>query len=418
MDLEVKIKEEPVCFEETSNTSFDSYKITAEEMHLKEEPKSELAEPRGTQVNAFEASTDIKDEICVEEDTVGQLVTCFKEEDELENVALLTGGHPEERQIHPTRQWALSCYICGSKFSQKCAFLKHLHAHSAKRPNPCMEYDHTSSNKVQLEQRIEDHVRSCDQSNRKFFEKSAVQQQIILPIEKRPRCCPQCCKVFTKLSHLQAHMRSHTGERPYSCDHCGRQFSQKTSVKHHMLTHTRERPHSCAQCKKTFSRMSHLQKHMLTHSGIRQYVCDQCGKRYSHKSAVQQHLRTHAPDRPHSCPQCSKRFKEMRIGISAYECWSWRHGVWNIPRSADEDSNSSPAMFIEDTTSISLVDVPRWGLYAVLTLVTPSTFCYGWRFLARSGLSIVTTGFFETGSIFLNLQVAWPYQLQFYGIIL
>ncbi|XP_068086126.1 uncharacterized protein [Anabrus simplex] len=86
MDFEVKIKEEPVSFEETSNSSCDNYNIISEEMHLKEEPKSELAEARETQVNTFEPSTNIKDEICVDEHTVGQLVACFKEEDSLKYV--------------------------------------------------------------------------------------------------------------------------------------------------------------------------------------------------------------------------------------------------------------------------------------------------------------------------------------------
>ncbi|XP_068086085.1 uncharacterized protein [Anabrus simplex] len=76
MDLDVKIKEEPVCFEETSTNSCDNYKITSEEIHFKEEPRLELAKPSETQ-----PSMDIKDEICVDEGTVGQLVACFKEED-------------------------------------------------------------------------------------------------------------------------------------------------------------------------------------------------------------------------------------------------------------------------------------------------------------------------------------------------
>ncbi|XP_068085442.1 uncharacterized protein [Anabrus simplex] len=85
MDLEVKIKEEPICLEETSNTSCDNYKLISEEMHLKEEPKSELAVPRETQ-----PSSNIKNEVTVDEHTVGQLVACFKEEDNYGNVALLT----------------------------------------------------------------------------------------------------------------------------------------------------------------------------------------------------------------------------------------------------------------------------------------------------------------------------------------
>ncbi|XP_068085467.1 uncharacterized protein [Anabrus simplex] len=76
MDLEVKIKEEPACFEETSNTSCDNYKIISGEMHLKEEPRSELAVPRETQ-----PSSNVKNEITVDEHPVGQLVACVKEED-------------------------------------------------------------------------------------------------------------------------------------------------------------------------------------------------------------------------------------------------------------------------------------------------------------------------------------------------
>ncbi|XP_068085461.1 uncharacterized protein [Anabrus simplex] len=87
MDLEIKVKEEPIFFEETSITSCDNYKIISEEMHLKEEPKSELAVPRETQ-----PSSDIKNEVTVDEHTVGQLVACFKEEDKFVNGALLNGG--------------------------------------------------------------------------------------------------------------------------------------------------------------------------------------------------------------------------------------------------------------------------------------------------------------------------------------
>ncbi|XP_068086124.1 uncharacterized protein [Anabrus simplex] len=146
MDFEVKIKEEPVSFEETSNSSCDNYNIISEEMHLKEEPKSELAEARETQVNTFEPSTNIKDEICVDEHTVGQLVACFKEEDRFGNVALFTGvpegscnssckilkngsevmcilpthnecnldliHDPEVSPSHPIRQWAFCCNEC------------------------------------------------------------------------------------------------------------------------------------------------------------------------------------------------------------------------------------------------------------------------------------------------------------------
>ncbi|XP_067013309.2 uncharacterized protein [Anabrus simplex] len=78
MDQKIEIKGEPVWLDSTASASFDNHKLTSEEMHLKEKPKSELAEPSESQPD-----TDIKDEICVDEHTVGQLITSFKEEDNL-----------------------------------------------------------------------------------------------------------------------------------------------------------------------------------------------------------------------------------------------------------------------------------------------------------------------------------------------
>ncbi|XP_068084073.1 uncharacterized protein [Anabrus simplex] len=81
MDHKVEVKEEPVWLEETASTSFDNYEPASDEMHLKEETKSELAEPGQTQVNTFEPFTDVKDEICIDEHTVCQLIPSLKEED-------------------------------------------------------------------------------------------------------------------------------------------------------------------------------------------------------------------------------------------------------------------------------------------------------------------------------------------------
>ncbi|XP_067013561.2 uncharacterized protein [Anabrus simplex] len=81
MDQTVEIKEEPVWFESAASISFDNCKITSEEIHFKEELNSELAEPSEAQ-----PSTDIKDEICVDEHPVGQLVVCFKEDKSLQKI--------------------------------------------------------------------------------------------------------------------------------------------------------------------------------------------------------------------------------------------------------------------------------------------------------------------------------------------
>ncbi|XP_068083042.1 uncharacterized protein [Anabrus simplex] len=80
MDQKVEIKEEPVWLEGTASTSFDHCELVLEKTHLKEETKSELADPGQAQLNTFEHFADVKDEILVEEHPV-PLVPCFKEGD-------------------------------------------------------------------------------------------------------------------------------------------------------------------------------------------------------------------------------------------------------------------------------------------------------------------------------------------------
>ncbi|XP_068083067.1 uncharacterized protein [Anabrus simplex] len=103
MDQKLEVKVEPIWLEGIASTSFDNYVLTSDEMHFKEEIRSELAEAEQAQDNYVLASdemcfkegnrselaepgqtqhpTDIKNEICVDEHTVGKLVACLKEED-------------------------------------------------------------------------------------------------------------------------------------------------------------------------------------------------------------------------------------------------------------------------------------------------------------------------------------------------
>ncbi|XP_067004915.1 uncharacterized protein [Anabrus simplex] len=81
MEEKVEIKEEPVWLEGPSSTSFDNCQHASEIIHMKEETKSEVAEPEPAKVDTFKPLADVKDEIFVEDDTVDQLIPCFKEED-------------------------------------------------------------------------------------------------------------------------------------------------------------------------------------------------------------------------------------------------------------------------------------------------------------------------------------------------
>ncbi|XP_068082878.1 uncharacterized protein [Anabrus simplex] len=135
----------------------DNYELTSDEMHLKEGTKPVLAEPGQTQ-----PSTDFKEEISIDEPTVGQLVACLKEEDKLpvltsdstcrifeeesdlmchlpphdirDRVLLSQSG---ERPIHPISELILCCNEYFRKFSQKPGFRKYLLSHSTEGTHLC-----------------------------------------------------------------------------------------------------------------------------------------------------------------------------------------------------------------------------------------------------------------------------------------
>ncbi|XP_068086203.1 uncharacterized protein [Anabrus simplex] len=126
MDLEVKIKEEPVLHEGTETTSLENVEHLSEmiplkqeiksestetgstqensfEMYaksnpnfpqenvehlsemipVKQETKSELTEPGSTQENTLEPSADIKEEVFIEQRAVHQLVPLIKGENKM-----------------------------------------------------------------------------------------------------------------------------------------------------------------------------------------------------------------------------------------------------------------------------------------------------------------------------------------------
>ncbi|XP_066998581.1 uncharacterized protein [Anabrus simplex] len=80
MDQKVEIKQEPIWLDGTAGTSFGNYEFASEVMHLQGETNSKLEEPAQTLMNTFEHAADVKDEINIEEQTVAELVPCFKEE--------------------------------------------------------------------------------------------------------------------------------------------------------------------------------------------------------------------------------------------------------------------------------------------------------------------------------------------------
>ncbi|XP_068084056.1 zinc finger protein 883-like [Anabrus simplex] len=276
MDLQMRIKEEPVCLEETASTS----------VHV----------------------ADIKDEIKIEE-----LVPYFKEENNVEDVAVLTRCRTDACDH--------SCKILRTACDQTChlragnVFNSHRPSHSAKRKS-------LANDNNDVRERVSD---KCGET---FFRGYNLKSHTIVHSRERLRCCSQCSCKFLRLPDLNKHMLTHhrvhmtTSAGPYCCNECGKTYARKDSIRKHMFTHgfdlpffrrvcdkLGERKHKCGVCLKGFNRPSDLNRHMLTHSGERPNLCTVCGKRFRLISHLNEHITVHSIERPYFCAECNKRFK-------------------------------------------------------------------------------------------------------------
>lgn len=72
-----------------------------------------------------------------------------------------------------------------------------------------------------------------------------------------------------------------------------------------------ERPFLCDVCNHRFIRATHLRRHMRIHTGEKPFTCHICGQRYARGDYLRAHIQAHRKDRIHKCKHCGEAFHDL-----------------------------------------------------------------------------------------------------------
>ncbi|XP_067013686.2 zinc finger protein OZF isoform X1 [Anabrus simplex] len=304
MDMEVNIKEEPVWLEEAAETSHEDR--LSGMIHIKEESKSELAEPGPSQDNVFEECFQLQ-----------STMTCLKEETEPE----LEPGPTQSAAIvkdelsveeHITDQHVL--YFNKEKRFENFAEMTQ-HTRTGESSHCCTVCSMVSSRKLNIKKRISkppaDETYQCKLCKSTFSQRNDLRNHKLTHSNVKRYRCDVCNSTFRLRSNLKAHMSVHSEEWPYGCNVCNSTFARRNNLRTHMLSHSQEWPYLCNVCNSTYRLKSALKQHMLVHSGERPHRCDVCNSSYRLRSTLKQHMLIHSGERPHRCNICNCTFSRL-----------------------------------------------------------------------------------------------------------
>ena len=134
----------------------------------------------------------------------------------------------------------------------------------------------------------------CQTCDKRFSNKSNLNQHIKIHDELKAFKCDVCFKAFHQKSNLVKHYRTHTGEKPFACQVCDRKFAQKSDLVRHQAIHSDVRSFKCSICPegRYFKTKTNLNQHMLFHFETK-FACSHCDYKCHRKNDLARHLKTH-----------------------------------------------------------------------------------------------------------------------------
>ena len=180
-----------------------------------------------------------------------------------------------------------TCPICMNTFATNAKYRSHL------------EHQHRT-------------FRKCNQCNKYYRSKGALNAHIKLCHEAPDIACHICGKTTKSKDNFELHMKKHKNEeKTVKCSECDKHFFTNFEMKKHISRVHKTDRFLCCQCDYSTAANSILKRHIRSvHSDERNFICGTCGAAFKQKISLTQHeVSIHLNQRNFECEVCGKKFK-------------------------------------------------------------------------------------------------------------
>uniref|UniRef100_A0A0C9R3B7 Znf629_0 protein n=2 Tax=Fopius arisanus TaxID=64838 RepID=A0A0C9R3B7_9HYME len=225
-----------------------------------------------------------------------------------------TGGDQEDRKLEPGEIRVHACDQCERTFPLRQALQLHIQRAHRDRNYKCTICDRMFFSKYDLQKHMATHSTDkphiCTICNKSFTRANLLQRHEKVHREDMRYACQHCDREFFTPEELEKHEdTSHKTAKPFQCNICNKRFTYKQGLERHEMLHNEDKTFTCEYCKEAFRTSTKLARHLTTHAGHRPYMCKLCPRTFLLSHHLTRHMRSHSVEKRHVCEDCGKAFK-------------------------------------------------------------------------------------------------------------
>lgn len=220
----------------------------------------------------------------------------------------------DKRKLEPGEIRVHACDQCDRTFPLKQALQLHVQKAHRDKNYKCTECDKMFFTKYDLTKHEATHSDempyTCQICSKSFSRLNLLQRHEKIHRDELRYGCQHCDREFFTTDELEKHEASvHKAVKPYQCNICNKRFTYRQGLERHELLHSDDKSFVCEYCKEAFRSSTKLARHLTTHAGHRPYLCKLCPRSFLLSHHLTRHMRTHSVEKPHVCEECGKAFK-------------------------------------------------------------------------------------------------------------